>query len=145
MENTNALRNKCYDTFCKKYHIPQQEKLYKNLTKKLSGKSKSLNSKTRKSIEKGCYRGYCNPGCSGTIFQAGKKMPTIETDNSLTKKLGFKAKKNFAALQKILRNEIFKGKTNVLKNSFYEKLSPKTRKVLKKKGALSGCTMYNKA
>jgi hypothetical protein len=38
-----------------------------------------------------------------------------------------------------LRKHYFKGKPNVLKNGFYEKLPKKTRKLIQEKGALSGC------
>ena len=36
---------------------------------------------------------------------------------------------------------MFGNKTTVLKNGFYEKLTSKTVKKLKEKGALSGCTI----
>ena len=37
------------------------------------------------------------------------------------------------------RKDIFKNKTSVLKDNFYEGLKPKTLKKLKKEGAISGC------
>lgn len=39
------------------------------------------------------------------------------------------------------RKGIFGKKTDVLKDSYYEKLGPKTIKKLKKEGATSGCTL----
>jgi hypothetical protein len=39
------------------------------------------------------------------------------------------------------RKQMFGKKNSVLKDGFYEKLNSKTVKQLKKKGALSGCTI----
>ena len=84
-----------------------------------------------KDIMKQCKKGYCNPGCKGTIFQNGKNFPkNVKAPTPM-----------MLSIMKGMRNGIFKNKTSVLKNSFYEKLKKKNVTCAKKRGATSGCTL----
>jgi hypothetical protein len=83
-----------------------------------------------------CMRGYCNPHCKGTIFEEG-------APNKLPDEL-LKRNKKFPSLvpfMKKTRKDIFNKKTNVLKDGFYEGLSPEKIKEYKKMGATSGCSV----
>lgn len=112
--------------------------------KKLSNKTlKKImnNAKYEKKMLDECVKGYCNPSCKGTIFEAGSDLP-----KSLVQKLkkDLKTKKNFDMVVKILkqtRKNVFGKKKNVLVNSFYENLPKKQVDRLIKDGALSGCSL----
>jgi hypothetical protein len=83
-----------------------------------------------------CKKGYCNPGCKGTMFQNGASFPKgIKGPNSRP------LPKLVLNVIKKLRNNIFKGKTSVLDKNFYEKLKKKNVTCAKKRGATSGCTL----
>jgi len=81
-----------------------------------------------------CKDGLCNVGCKGTIVEDGnpKLLPT-----SLSKT--HKKNKGMADFLKKTRKEIFRKKTSVLNDDFYEGLDPNYVKKLKKEGAISGC------
>jgi hypothetical protein len=84
-----------------------------------------------KQIMKSCKIGYCNPTCKGTIFQNGKNFPkNVKAPTPM-----------MLSIMKGMRNGMFKNKTSVLKNSFYEKLKKKNVACAKKRGATSGCTL----
>ena len=85
-----------------------------------------------KRLQEKCESKYCNPKCKGTIFEPGKNIPK-EIKNEY-KNMNFLIKNQMQT-----RKKIFGKKTNVLKNDFYEKLSKKNVKSLKKNGAISGC------
>jgi hypothetical protein len=105
------------------------------MLKKLRSKKSRANSK------KECIKGYCNPECKGTLFQAGKELPPSVFANASKK--GIKGK-GVAILKSILnstRKRMFGNKTNVLKNSFYNRLPAKNVTRARKQGALSGCTL----
>jgi hypothetical protein len=99
---------------------------------KLLKKSKSPRylEKQRKQLEKEVVKGFCNPGCKGTIFEEGDP-------NSLPTGL---PKKNRESLR-ILRKGIFQNKTNVLQNDFYKHWKKSHIDTLKQAGAISGCTL----
>jgi hypothetical protein len=104
---------------------------------------KSIN--TNKSFHKECKKIYCNPSCKETIFENGnflKYSKEIEKKYS-EEKLSHSGKleRNLIKKFKKLRKEIFKDKNSVLKNSFYNGLKKETINKLKKKGAISGCTL----
>ena len=107
----------CEQTYCKKYFVPM-------MSKKV-GKGKD------KMLMKVCKKGYCNPGCKGTIYQNGKNFPkNVKAPTPM-----------MLSIMKGMRNGMFKNKTSVLKNSFYEKLKKKNVTCAKKRGATSGCTL----
>jgi hypothetical protein len=116
--------------------------MIKNGTMKKSEKGKmqmKMSKSEIKNIEDQCEKGYCNPDCKGTIFEKGKgdKLPRgmkIPKTKVVTRKVMKK-------LLEKMRKDIFKGKNNILKNSFYNKLSATEVKKAKKEGALSGCTL----
>jgi hypothetical protein len=110
----------CEKSFCEKYFVPMMMRKLK------------LPKNSKNKLLKECKMGYCNPKCSKTIYQNGKKFPkNVNVPNNKAKLL----------LEKF-RATVFKNKTSVLKNNFYEKLSKKNVKFLKDKGALSGCTLF---
>jgi hypothetical protein len=130
----------CSKQFCRGFFIPKGERWTRKVVAKISKKNAKTfkyTAKQKKDLEKTCKLHYCNPECKGTIFQKGKTMPVLEELKTLK---GSKKNKNwFRNFTQKMRKNIFKGKTNVLKNGFYEKLPSKTRKLLQEKGALSGC------
>jgi len=128
----------CSKQFCRGFFIPKGERWTRKVVAKISKKNSKTfkyTAKQKKDLEKTCKLHYCNPTCKGTIFQKGKEMPPLEE----IKHLKGKNKKFMNTFSKNMRKNIFKGKTNVLKDGFYEKLLSKTRKLLQEKGALFGC------
>jgi len=74
------------------------------------------------------------------MFQAGKEMPPSIYMNASKNLKG----KGVAIVRSFLNNtrkRMFGNKTNVLKNSFYNKLPAKNVTRARKQGALSGCTL----
>jgi hypothetical protein len=143
----------CKRNFCEKYYIPRMLKIEKELIKffketkknKLSNaelkmikkfKNKTYKNKKKKNYVDGCERNFCNKGCKGTMFEDGKKLP---------KKFTQKYRGNKAMLKSFeeQRTFLFKGKNSVLKDDFYNGLSDKEIKTLKKKGAESGCYLMS--
>jgi hypothetical protein len=116
----------------KKLGLPKES--IDDMLKKLRSK------KGRATSKEGCIEGHCNPDCKNTIFQAGKNMPPS---------VYMKASKNLkgkgvAIVKSFLNNtrkRMFGNKTNVLKNSFYNRLPAKNVTRARKQGALSGCTL----
>jgi len=144
---------RCKKRFCPKFLLRQQElskKIFNGLTRKVKGQSKNGFSKKIKKISKTifnnsvfkekmleqCTKGYCNPSCKNTMYEAGSQFP-----KSLEKQI--KKKENGDILFPILNNlrkGMFKGKKNVLKKDFYEKLPKDSINKIQKEGAISGCT-----
>jgi hypothetical protein len=151
---------RCKNVYCPKF-IAKTKKLTIILNKKFTEafENKQLSNKTLKKIMnktlkkvmnnpkydkkmlESCLKGYCNPSCKNTIFEAG--MVLSKTLVTQLKK-SMKTKKNFDIVVKILRQtrkNVFGKKQNVLVNSFYEKLPKKQVDQLIKDGALSGCSL----
>jgi hypothetical protein len=79
---------------------------------------------------------YCNKTCKNTLLEAGiNKYPTLPKELTRDKEL----KARMTKIQKDNKKELFGDKDNVLKDGFYEKLSPQKVNKLKKNGATSGC------
>lgn len=110
------------------YNQKAVDKMYKdriallNAFAKPKGKNQTLKTlaKFRKEKKEEYRKYFCNPGCKNTVFFS----------NKLTKKTNL-------TKYHLSRNQI-KNK-NVLEDSFYKGLDSKTRKKLKKHGAISGC------
>jgi len=123
----------------------------KHFSKEIPGFIGEFKKQYKEKIIKQCELAYCNPGCKKTIYQNGKNFPNdIEInikikDNKLLTEEKKKEINMFAKIMintiKKMREKIFHGKTSILKNDFYEGL--KTVDALKKKGAISGCTLVN--
>jgi len=116
----------------KKLGLPKES--IDDMLKKLRSK------KGRATSKKECIKGHCNPDCKNTIFQAGKNMPPSVYMNASKNLKG----KGVAIVKSFLNNtrkRMFGNKTNVLKNSFYNRLPAKNVTRAKKQGALSGCTL----
>ena len=108
----------CEKNYCKKYFVPM---MLKKLPKPVS----------HSKLMKKCKLGYCNPTCKGTIYQNGKNFPkNVKVPSPI-----------ILSIMQGIRKSIFKNKTSVLKNSFYEKLKGKNVTCAKKRGATSGCTL----
>jgi len=131
----------CSTNFCKKRVLKEHKRL-KEFGKaiKKSFKVKTMSKANRaifdsdriKRLQAKCESEYCNPTCKGTLFESGKNIPK-EIKNEY-KNMNFLIKNQMQT-----RKKIFGKKTSVLKNQFYEKLSKKNVKSLKKNGAISGC------
>jgi hypothetical protein len=145
--NKKNSTRKCMDTFANKKtiywtsddtkEITKLEKK-KNLTKEEKILLKKLK-KRRKSQRNNLTKQYklinCNIGCKNTLLEAG---PPNQLPESMQKLFG-----NSKPLIKIFtkrRKDLFKNKTNVLIDNFYENISPETKKKLLKEGAISDCT-----
>jgi hypothetical protein len=127
----------CMDEYCGKEYIKRQSKMMKYVSKRLKIKvPKTL--KMRKEDYAICSRAYCNPGCKGTLFESGKHLSKA-AKQSITKRMGKHSKLALDVIKDI-RKQIFKGKTSVLKDDFYKKIPSEKVAMVKRKGALSGCT-----
>ena len=101
----------------------------KELTKKIYSKESM-----KKALDD-CKRAYCNIGCKCTLFESGSEVPKEMYAKFKNKKLADALKPVYEASLK----SIFGKKKNVLKDNFYEKISPVMVKQMKKDGAISGC------
>ena len=119
--------------FGKKLGLPKQS--IDDMLKKLRSKKSRANSK------KECIKGYCNPDCKNTLFQAGKEMPSSVFANASKKGIKGKGVAVVKSFLTLTRKRMFGNKTDVLKNSFYNKLPAKNVTRARKQGALSGCTL----
>ena len=155
--NTNNTKE-CQTEICEKF-IPMRDKklasnIYKMMTKKMfpankktyDAKHAKFNKKQTKKEEKEekealdmCMKTYCNKGCKGTIFEDGKEFPKSAEENISKKWKDNKSLKFFMNFSKQNRKEMFKNKTSVLKDNFYEKLNKKQVKLFKSHKAISGC------
>lgn len=105
-----------------------KDKIKKNMDKK---KSKLI-----KMIASECNRQFCNKTCKNTIFEPGtNKYPPVDKELAKNPQL----KKLILNLQKTTKKRLFGNKKDILKDNFYEKLSPVKVGKLKKDGAISGC------
>ena len=148
----------CENTFCKEYH-KKMLKLSKEIIEKMVLQFKKKNNsneiiqekinKLKKEIEdkfktkefikqskEACRTAHCNPECKGTIFQNGEFPKEVEQKFSKIKN----GKITLEYLKKY-RDELFKNKKTIIKDSFYNGLKRKNIKNLKKDGALSGCSI----
>jgi hypothetical protein len=156
----------CEHTFCKIYTKKIIKSTKDMLKKEIDNKKiKIKNAKTKKNKEnlklslnfllyakknlnkenlfhKECKKIYCNPGCKETIFENGNLSKySKEIEKKYSKKIFDKIGKSIIKKLKKQRKEIFKDKNSVLKNSFYNGLKKEDVIKLKKKGAISGCTL----
>lgn len=157
--NSNLSVSKCGSTFCEKVVVPKMKKMLanisKSITKKFTPEKRAKFIKSQKTInddvfKQNCMNSYCNSDCKNTVFEAGSKIPNsvfvklksdFESNPSINKKDIPKMIKNTKKMMNEIRKDIFKNKKNVIKNNFYEKLKPSDIKEMKKKGAISGCTI----
>ena len=114
------------------------------IIKKMFPKMK-FSTKQNKTFRAICEKSYMNPGCKDTIFEDGpaNKLPN-GADNNIAKLM--KKDKDFGKflnnMMKKERKELFGKRKTILKDNFYYKLSNKTVRNLKKKGATSGCIKF---
>ena len=110
----------------------KSKKIFLGVFKKLI--NKRYTKKAKKERIEMCKSAYCNPTCSGTIYQDGE-FPKELIEKYSKKENG----KMLIESLKQFRKGIFNNKKTVLKDGFYENL--KDINGLKKKGAISGCTL----
>ena len=124
-------RKKCKNEACSRIDriIKQRTQFIKSL-KHLPKKEIREN---RKNQLESCQKVYCNTGCKNTIMQDGEpdKLPA-----ALKKELNHKILIDFNIRK---RKDMFGTKKSVLRDGFYEGLSSRTVKKMKKEGAISGC------
>jgi hypothetical protein len=139
---------RCESQFCGKTFQQGSDKMAVKVGKKLGLPKESIDDmlkklrskKGRATSKKGCIKAHCNPDCKNTMFQAGKEIPSSVYMNASKNLKG----KGVAIVRSFLNNtrkRMFGNKTNVLKNSFYNKLPAKNVTRARKQGALSGCTL----
>ena len=109
-----------------KLKLPRDKKVYERTLM-------DLETSSAKKILSSCAISFCNKGCKKSIFEDGapNKIPM-----SIKKKYKTEVMRRFWLDQ---RKKLFGTKKTILKDSFYNKLSPKTVQRLKKEGAISGC------
>ena len=141
-ETTLKMVKKRLDTLAKKKNKSVEEEkelverkrkfdqMVKEIRQKLKDK-KEIQKRIKQNIE-GCSERFCNPECTGTIFETREDLSP-----EFRKK--YKAMPELLTSYKNMKKELFKGRKTVLKDGFYYKMKPKTRKGLEKKGAISGC------
>ena len=160
--NSNTEVSKCGSTYCEKVLLPKMKKMLanvsKSVTKKFTPEEKSKFNKTLKANAiadsvyiKKCMNTYCNPNnCKNTVFEAGSNIPNsifvklkadLESNPYIKKKDIPKMIKNTKKTMTEMRKSLFKNKTNVVKNNFYENLKSTDVEQMKKEGAISGCTI----
>lgn len=116
------------------------EKTMKTMTPADQKKFKARQTKRKKTalkqIARDCKKQFCNKTCKNTMLEAGRNTyPPIPPSLTKDKKL----KKLILDLQINTKKRLFGNKDNVLKDGFYEKLSPVKVNQLKKEGAESAC------
>jgi len=141
-ETTLKMVKKRLDTLAKKKNKSVEEEkelverkrkfdqMVKEIRQKLKDK-KEIQKRIKLNM-KDCAQKFCNPECKGTIFETRDDLSP-----ELQKK--YKSMPELLTSYKNLKKELFKGRKTVLKDGFYYKMKPKTRKESEKKGAISGC------
>ena len=136
---TEACLQKVYNEKAVDQMYKDRMAMLKALAKVLpKGKGKhtlKTKEKFRKEKKEEYRKFFCNPGCKNTVFEAG---PSNKLTSAFTKSLK-KKESNLTNYQLSRRKELFGKNKNVLEDSFYKGLDAKTRKKLKKHGAISGC------
>lgn len=143
-KNNKGLVKKCVDTFVKN-RVNKTLRDFNKQLKEYESKESDTFIKLMKSHKKNIPKMetasnklvYCNIGCKDTILEPGLPdyVPTsmLKDDDN-----GFRLK-----MLKEQRKKIFKNKTNVLVDNFYEGVSSKAKNKLIKDGAISKCSIYN--
>jgi serine/threonine protein kinase len=142
----NNITKKCMDTFAKKkiiYWTSDVSKEIKKLENKknITKEEKQLLTKLKKQIKnqinnlKKQYKLInCNINCKNTLLEPG---PPNEIPMTMRKE--FHNSKKLIKIFTKRRKDLFKNKTNILKDNFYENISKLEKKNLLKEGAISEC------
>jgi hypothetical protein len=153
--NSNSIKE-CETKICKTLIPKEFEKFMSNMnkmfTKKMNSsekkayiarinKSKKMTKKDEKQSLETCMKTYCNKDCKATILEDGKDIPKIMELQTKKDWKDEKMAKDMISGLKQTRKILFKNKTSVLKDSFYEKMKSKRVKLLKKNKAISGCAI----
>jgi hypothetical protein len=111
----------------------------KNITKdeqKLLTKLKKQSKKQTNSLTKNYKLYNCNINCKNTLLEPG---PANEIPKHMQKSFG-NSKKLIKLFTK-RRKDLFKNKTNILVDNFYENMPELDKKKLLKEGAISSCNL----
>uniref|UniRef100_A0A6C0BBR7 Uncharacterized protein n=1 Tax=viral metagenome TaxID=1070528 RepID=A0A6C0BBR7_9ZZZZ len=133
--------DQCINNYCLTVFRKKRDKTTRDISKLLKVKPKY---QTRKNILKVCIPAYCNKDCKDTFFEKGKKLPSAVLNPSFAKGSTAKNRKWYRKFVSDSRKDVFGRKINVLKDSFYEKISKTSVDKMKKEGALSGCVVSDK-
>ena len=111
--------------------MPNKNYMQKKLVKTM--KSKKYKNILSTKAKQECKSKFCNIGCKDTIYEESKELP---------KSMIMKYKDTPGLLDLLVKakKDLFGIQTTILKDNFYNKLNPKTVVILKKEGAISGCT-----
>jgi len=134
--------DRCVNNYCVNVYRDKRDRLTRSISKLLKIKPKY---QTRKNLLKVCIPAYCNKDCKDTFFEKGKKLPNAVLNPPFAKGSTAKSKKWYRKFVSDERKDVFGRKTNVLKDSFYEKISKTNVNKMKKEGALSGCVVSAKS
>lgn len=146
-KNSQTQVKRCMETFAEKkikYWTSDVSKEInklenKNLTKeeeKLLSKLKKERKDQIKSLTKNYKLYNCNINCKNTLLEPG---PPNEIPKYMHKE--FHNSKELIKIFTKRRKDVFKNKTNVLKDNFYENIPELDKKKLLKEGAISACTL----
>jgi len=125
--------------YFKKKELENKKKTVKEIKEEARDEKKNFND---------CMSLYCNKGCKNTICEDGNKFSDeLEAYQRNDLKKTFKNNKKLIKMMidgsKQRRALLFKNKTSVLNNNFYNKISKKTLKILNRKKAISACTEHD--
>ena len=94
-----------------------------------------MKTSTHKKMTDAYKYSYCNPGCKATLLEPGSMI-----SNSYKKRYpDFFPEKDDKAIS-LSRDTIFGTRHNVLVDDYYEGLTPRQVAIMKRAGAISGCT-----
>jgi hypothetical protein len=117
----------------KKKELKTKKKFWEQM---LKGQTKTLKKQDKQRIDE-TSKMFCNPGCVGTVYQAELSDADLE---KMYEWVGDNKDSFIEEMKKTRKNLRKKGKT-ILKDNFFHKFDPKTKKRLIKEGALSGCVV----
>jgi hypothetical protein len=147
LNNKKNNTKKCIETFVEKKIKPwinfSDNEIKKLENKKLTNEEKKLLTKLKKQRPnqinnlKKQYKLYnCNINCKNTLLEPG---PPNQIPKSMRKK--YHNSKKLIKIFTKRRKDIFKNKSNVLIDNFYEKMPTEIKNTLKNEGAISGCIL----
>ena len=150
MQNISTGMHKEFEKrFTNKMSADKKKEYFKK-EKELANKKKTVKeikeeARDKKYLFNNCMSLYCNKGCKNTIYEDGDKYSDeLEAYQRNNLKKIFKNNKKIINMMidgnKEQRALLFKKKTSVLNDNFYNKTSKKTLKIIKKKKAISACT-----
>jgi hypothetical protein len=124
-------KTRCKKTYCNHIIVPAKRRTTQKQLGNIATPALLRNLSKQNRIN--CTTLYCNPSCKHTILQNGNTLPSYIKKMNATQRMWYKTQ----------RNKIKRGKSSVLIHGFYEKIPKRTQRHMKKKGALSACTIHS--